>query len=77
MGHYDDAIRIYRQAIGLNRRQLTPSPWPPLNLATLLIELDRLGEAETCAQESLRYEPRFPKAHFQMGLLLEKEGKYE
>ena len=77
LGQYDDAIRIYQQAIGLNRREPTPSPWPPLNLATLLIKLGRLEQAEVCVQESLRYEPRFPKAHFQMGLLLEKEGQYE
>ena len=77
LAQYDDAIRIYQQALGLNRRQLNPSPWPPLNLGTLLIKLGRLEEAETCMQESLRYEPRFPKAHFQMGLLLEKEKKDE
>jgi tetratricopeptide (TPR) repeat protein len=73
----DDAIRIYQQALDLNRRQLIPSPWPPLNFGTLLIKLDRLKEAETCLQEALRYEPRFAKAHFQMGLLLEKEKKDE
>jgi len=77
LAQYDDAIRIYQQALGLNRRQPIPSPWPPLNLGTLLIKLGRLEEAETCMQESLRYEPRFPKAHFQMGLLLEKEKKDE
>jgi tetratricopeptide (TPR) repeat protein len=77
LAQYDDAIRIYQQALGLNRRQLIPSPWPPLNFGTLLIKLDRLKEAETCLQEALRYEPRFAKAHFQMGLLLEKEKKDE
>jgi tetratricopeptide (TPR) repeat protein len=77
LAQYDDAIRIYHQALDLNRRQLIPSPWPPLNFGTLLIKLDRLKEAETCLQEALRYEPRFAKAHFQMGLLLEKEKKDE
>jgi tetratricopeptide (TPR) repeat protein len=77
LAQYDDAIRVYQQALGLNRRQLTPSPWPPLNFGALLIKLERLKEAETCLQEALRYEPRFPKAHFEMGLLLEKEKKDE
>ena len=62
LAQYDDAIRIYHQALDLNRRQLIPSPWPPLNFGTLLIKLDRLKEAETCLQEALRYEPRFAKA---------------
>jgi tetratricopeptide (TPR) repeat protein len=75
LAQYDDAIRIYQQALDLNRRQLVPSPWPPLNLGTLLIKLERLKEAESCLQESLRYEPRFPKAHLQMGVLLGKEKK--
>ena len=75
LGRYDDAIRTYQQAVDLNRRQPTPSPWPPLNFGSLLIKMDRLKEAETCLQESLRYEPRFPKAHFQMGVLLEREKK--
>jgi len=75
LGQYDDAIRIYQQAIRLNSQQQLPSPWPPLNLATLLIKLGRLEEAETYLQESLRYDPRFPKAHYQMGLLLGKQKK--
>lgn len=75
LGQYDDAIRIYQQAIILNRPKKLPSPWPPLNLATLLVKLGRYREAEIYVQESLRYDPRFPKAHYQMGLLLEKEKK--
>lgn len=77
LAQYDNAIRVYQQALDLNRSRLLPSPWPPLNLGTLLIKLERLKEAETCLQESLRYEPRFPNAHLQMGLLLEKEKKDE
>lgn len=75
LGQYDDAIRVYQQAITLNRQQKSPSPWPPLNLGTLLVKLERCPEAEVYLQESLRYDPRFPKTHYQMGLLLEKEKK--
>jgi tetratricopeptide (TPR) repeat protein len=77
LGQYEDAIRIYQQAILMNRSQRLPSPWPPLNLGTLLVKLGKLPEAETYLQESLRCEPRFAKAHYQMGLLLEKQKKDE
>lgn len=75
LGQYDDAIRIYQQAVTLNRQQKLPSPWPPLNLGTLLVKLGRRPEAESCLQEALRYDPKFPKAHYQLGLLLEKQNK--
>lgn len=75
LGRYDDAIRVYQQAINLNDQQEHPSPWPPLNLGTLLVKLGRFQEAGDSLQESLRYDPQFPKAHCQMGLLLEKERK--
>jgi len=77
LGDYDGAIRVYQQAIVINRAEPTPSPWPPLNLGTLLVKLGRLPEARVCLEESLKYDSRFPKAHFQMGLLLEKERKDE
>ena len=75
LAQYDDAVRVYRQAILMNRSEPTPSPWPPLNLGTLLVKLGRLPEAELYLEESLKYDSRFPKAHFQMGVLLEKEKK--
>jgi tetratricopeptide (TPR) repeat protein len=75
VGRYDDAIRLYQQAILMNRAQQVPSPWPPLNLGTLLVKLGKLDDAEAYLDESLRYDPRFPKAHYQMGLLLEKQKK--
>jgi tetratricopeptide (TPR) repeat protein len=75
LGQYDNAIDVYQQAIDMNRSARLPSPWPPLNLGTLLVKLGKLGEAETCLQESLKYDPRFPKAHYEMGVLLEKENK--
>jgi tetratricopeptide (TPR) repeat protein len=77
LGQYDDATRIYQQAILMNRSEPTPSPWPPLNLGTLLVKLGKLGEGEVYLDESLKYDPRFPKAHYEMGLLLEKQNKDE
>jgi tetratricopeptide (TPR) repeat protein len=75
LAQYDDAVRVYRQAILMNRSESTPSPWPPVNLGTLLVKLGRLLEAEVYLEESLKYDSRFPKAHFQLGLLLEKEKR--
>ena len=77
LAKYDDAVRVYRQASLMNRSDSTPSPWPPLNLGTLLVKLGRLAEAELYLEESLRYDSRFPKAHFEMAVLLEKEKKDE
>ncbi|HZP00487.1 MAG TPA: tetratricopeptide repeat protein [Terriglobia bacterium] len=77
LGKYDEAIETYKEAIRLSRAKLTCSPWPPLNLATLLVKIGRLDEAETYLKESLGCDPRFPKAHYQMGLMLEKQRKDE
>jgi tetratricopeptide (TPR) repeat protein len=77
LAEYDDAVRVYREAIQMNRSAASPSPWPPLNLGTLLVKLGRLPEAETYLEESLKYDSRFAKAHCQMGVLLEKEKKDE
>ena len=75
LARYDEAIRNYRQAINLNRQQTPPSPWPSLNLGALLVKLGRLPDAQDCLEESLRYDPHFSKAHYQMGLLFEKQTK--
>ena len=75
LGRSEEAIHTYQAALRLNRDQPSPSPWPPLNLGTLLVKLGRLDEGKTALEEVLRYEPQFPRAHYQMGLLLEKEGK--
>ena len=77
LAQYDDAVRVDQQAVLMNRSEAAPSPWPPLNLGTLLIKLGRLPEAETYLEESLKYDARFAKAHFQMGVLLEKQKKDE
>lgn len=75
LGNYDEATQTYKEAIRLSRTKPVCSPWPPLNLATLLVKIGRLEEAEAYLQESLRCDPRFPKAHYQMGLMLEKQKK--
>jgi tetratricopeptide (TPR) repeat protein len=75
LGQLDEAIDTYGKATSLNRRQKIPSPWPPLNLGSLLVRIGKLEEAQPLLQESLKYDPRFPKAHCALGLLWEKEKK--
>ena len=77
LGQFDEAIQSFTRAIELNRRQEHPSAWPPLNLAVSLISLNRLDEAIARLQEALSYNPKFPQAHYQLGLVLEKERKFE
>jgi len=76
-GRFDEAIQSFTHAIELNRRQKQPSAWPPLNLAVSLISLNRFGEADLRLHQALSYNPEFPQAHYQLGRVLEKEGKLE
>jgi len=77
LGQFDEAIQNFTRAIELNRKQKQPSAWPPLNLAVSLISLNHLDEAAARLHEALSYNPRFPQAHYQLGLVLEKERKFE
>jgi tetratricopeptide (TPR) repeat protein len=75
LGQYDNAVASYQEALRLNRSKPPSSPWPLLNLGTLLVKLGRLDEAETYLKEALQIDAKFPQGHCQMGLLLEKRGK--
>jgi tetratricopeptide (TPR) repeat protein len=75
LGRSAEAIKHYRRAIELNRRQARPSPWPHVNLAALLVSAGELSEAERLLGEALKYDARLPQAHYQLGLLLEKQGR--
>jgi len=75
LGRFDEAVRSYEEAIRLDGRQKTRSPWPPLDLGLLLTRLDRLDEAEARFRESLACDPGFPQAHYQLGITLEKKGR--
>lgn len=77
MGQFNEAIQSFTRAIELNRKQKQPSGWPPLNLAVSLISLNRLDEAVARLHEALSYNPDFPQAHYQLGLVLEKERQFE
>ncbi len=74
LGRFDDAIKEYQKAAGLEREKHSPSPWPDLNMGALLVSLGRLDEAEKALKEALQFDPKFPKAHYELGLLCEKHG---
>jgi choline-sulfatase len=48
-----------------------------LNLAGALIEMKQYGRAETLLKEIVTEHPRFPLAHFNLGLLYEGQGRRE
>jgi tetratricopeptide (TPR) repeat protein len=75
LGRFDEAARSWEEAIRLDSRQATRSPWPSLNLGLLMTRLDRLDAAEARFREALGCDPRFAPAHYQLGLVLEKKGR--
>lgn len=77
LGQFDEAIRYYRSAVTLNRSERQPSPWPHLNLAMSLISVNQLSDAENSLREALRYDPKLPQAHYQLGRVLEMQGEYQ
>ena len=69
------ALGHYRKAVTLNRAGEAPSPWPPLNLATLLRQRGEVEEAEALVREAVRYDDRMAEAHYQLGMVLEQAGR--
>jgi tetratricopeptide (TPR) repeat protein len=76
-GRLDDAVATYQRAVDLNRQGGPVSPWPPLNLATLLVKLEQFDDAEKYLRDSLLADPKFAQAHYVFGMLLEKRGRDE
>lgn len=70
------AFQFYEKAVQFNRKKSPASPWPPVNYAALLIKNNRIDEAEPLLKEAIGYSVRMPLAHYQMGLVLEKQKKY-
>ncbi len=77
LGHMDEAIRNFSRAVELNRLQSTPTAWPHLDMAISQIELNQLPEAEKNLREAISYDSRLPQARYQLGRVLEKQGKYQ
>ena len=77
LGRLDEAIASFSRAIELNRLQSTRSAWPHLDMAISQIELNQLAEAEKNLREAIIYDSRLPQARYQLGRVLEKQGKYQ
>jgi tetratricopeptide (TPR) repeat protein len=77
LGQQQEAVHSYEEANRLNRQSLAGSSWPPLNLGSVMLKLNRLHDAERYLRESLTYDPKCAKAHYQLAVLLEKQGKLE
>jgi len=75
LGLLDEATKYFTRAVELNRAQAISSPWPSLDLAISQIELNLLADAEKNLRESLSYDSRMPQARYQLGRVLEKEGR--
>lgn len=73
----NEAIQAYTEAIRLNRGQASRSPWPSMNLGSLLLRLERLDEAESHLRDSVSIDPRFPTAHLRLGRVLEKKERLD
>jgi tetratricopeptide (TPR) repeat protein len=69
------AVTNYKKAIALNRVGGHPSAWPYLNLAIAQQFLNELPEAEQNLHEAIDIDPRFAKAHFQLGSVLEDQNR--
>ena len=72
LGQHDEAIRTYQRAIDLNRASQKPSPWPALNLGSLLSRIGKLEEAERALRESIDCDSTLSQARYQLGVVLEK-----
>lgn len=75
IGQLDEAIESYSKAVELNRKESAPSPWPPLNLGTLLEKLGRAKDAHDYIEEAVRYDGKLAEAQYRLGLILYKQHK--
>jgi tetratricopeptide (TPR) repeat protein len=75
LGRNTEAEAAFRRAVDLNRREAHPSPWPPNNLGSLLLRVERASDAEQALRESLRYDPGLMQAHYRLGRALEKQNR--
>ena len=76
-GQNAEARTAFEKSAQMNRSESRPSPWPPANLGSLLLRLEKFPEAEAALREALRYDPRLAIAHYHLGRTLEGEGKKE
>lgn len=71
----DLAIVNYQDAIDLNRKSGHRDAWPYLNLAVAEHSLNQRSEAESHLREAIRLDPNLAIAHFQLGNILDEDGR--
>ena len=76
-GQMDQAFSAFTKAVNLNREAPHPSAWPPHDLGLLCFRMDRLAEAVSALQESLRYNPKLAPAHYHLARAFEKQAHEE
>jgi len=77
LGRLQDAMSNFTRSVQLNRIQMKPSAWPNLDMAICQIELDDLAGAEKNLREAIAYDPHLPQAQYNLGRILDKQGKYQ
>ncbi|WP_277057257.1 tetratricopeptide repeat-containing glycosyltransferase family protein [Trichlorobacter lovleyi] len=71
-GRFHEAVTAFEQASEL----LPGNPVPFVSCASALMGLNRLGEAEQCCRNALLIAPGFAEAHWNLSLILLKQGRY-
>jgi tetratricopeptide (TPR) repeat protein len=69
-----EAERWYLEAIHKDEAGDSKTEWPMLDLATMLIQNERLAEAKSYLEQALAINPNNAQSLFEMGVLLEKSG---
>jgi Flp pilus assembly protein TadD len=77
VGRQREALEAFENAIERNRKQTFPSPWPSLNLGTMLYRHGRVEEAEPYLREAVSNGPDLAQAQYQLAVLLENRGEPE
>lgn len=73
LGKLPEAVASYRRANLLNREAAVKSPWPALNLGTLLTRMGTLEEGRVYLQESIALDSTLALPHCRMGTNLRRD----
>jgi tetratricopeptide (TPR) repeat protein len=67
LGHTEDAIAAYRQAMAWQEHELKKEPGPFINFGILLLDQNRFAEAIPYFVQAIEISPQEPRAHEQLG----------
>ena len=73
----DQALEQYGKAVDMNRAAHDVSPWPPLNMGTLLRTRGDLKAAQPLLEEAVKSDASLAQGHYQLGMLLEQSDKLD